>query len=248
MIIRFKALGDPTRQRILGILKDRDLTATEISKAFSMSAPSTSHHLDRLQRAGLVSSRKRGHYITYTRETTVLDETVTGIFRPMKKVVLEWLRKTLRFIEPRKRPARSREDPVGARLARLARPALLLGLIVTVCAQMSDALGYPIPLGVYALNGCLLLFVLVGNFGSNLRPNYFAGIRTPWTLANRETWCATHRIGGRIMVFGSLALIIAQFFVSRVAFISLFLAYLLGFAAWAFLYSWNHCRKLRAGR
>ena len=60
----FKALRDPTRRRILEMLKERDLTAGQIAEAFSMTAPSISYHLDLLRHAQLVSSRKQGQFVT----------------------------------------------------------------------------------------------------------------------------------------------------------------------------------------
>lgn len=81
----FKALRDPTRRRILEMLKERDLTAGQIREAFSMSAPSISYHLDLLRHAQLVSSRKNGQFVTYSLETTVLDDSLGWLLDLMKK-------------------------------------------------------------------------------------------------------------------------------------------------------------------
>lgn len=125
------------------------------------------------------------------------------------------------------------------RILRLALVAFFFGVI---CFQMAAALGYQVPMGRFVFTGCLLLFVVIGNYFTVLRPNYFVGIRTPWTLRNPLTWRATHRIGGRIMVFGSLALLAAQFFIAQQVFTWAFLAFLFGFLLWALVYSWNHSR------
>src|SRR6266481_5393461 len=58
------------------MLKERDLTVSEISEAFDMSTPSISYHLDLLKHAQLVSARKNGQFVTYSLETTVLDESL----------------------------------------------------------------------------------------------------------------------------------------------------------------------------
>lgn len=81
----FKALRDPTRRRILEMLKESDLTAGQIAEAFSMTAPSISYHLDLLRHAQLVSSRKKGQFVTYSLETTVLDDSLGWILDLMKK-------------------------------------------------------------------------------------------------------------------------------------------------------------------
>lgn len=53
----------------------------------------------------------------------------------------------------------------------------------------------------------LLFFALMGNYLTSIRPNYFAGIRTPWTLESERVWRKTHRFGGKLMFWGSLALL-----------------------------------------
>jgi ArsR family transcriptional regulator len=81
----FKALRDPTRRRILEMLKERDLTVGEISEAFDMSTPSISYHLDLLKHAQLVSAHKNGQFVTYSLETTVLDESLGWLLDLIKK-------------------------------------------------------------------------------------------------------------------------------------------------------------------
>src|SRR5690625_1165070 len=57
----FKALADPTRRKILDLLKHSDLTAGEISEHFEMSKPSISNHLSLLKQAHLVWVERRGY-------------------------------------------------------------------------------------------------------------------------------------------------------------------------------------------
>ena len=76
----FRALNDPTRRQILEILRVGDLTAGEIAERFDMTKPSISHHLDLLKQAELVNADKRGQFIYYTLNTTVLDELLSWIF------------------------------------------------------------------------------------------------------------------------------------------------------------------------
>lgn len=79
MDLVFKALQDPTRRRILALLRQRDLSAGEIADSFDISKPSISHHLDLLRQARLVSSQRDGQFIIYSLETTVLDESLAWI-------------------------------------------------------------------------------------------------------------------------------------------------------------------------
>jgi ArsR family transcriptional regulator len=72
----FKALNDDTRRRIVDLLKEQDMNAGEIANHFEMSKPSISHHLDLLNQAGLVDREKKGQFIVYSLNTTVLDELI----------------------------------------------------------------------------------------------------------------------------------------------------------------------------
>ncbi len=60
-----------------------------------------------------------------------------------------------------------------------------------------------------------LLFALLGNNMYNIKPNYFAGIRLPWTLENENNWTKTHRLAGRLWFFGGLFFAIACFFLGN---------------------------------
>ncbi len=75
----FKALNDETRRRIIELLKEKDMNAGEIADEFNISKPSISHHLDLLKRADLISSEKKGKYIEYSLNTTILEDLLTWI-------------------------------------------------------------------------------------------------------------------------------------------------------------------------
>jgi uncharacterized membrane protein len=49
-----------------------------------------------------------------------------------------------------------------------------------------------------------LLFTFLGNYFKNIKPNYFIGIKTPWTLENEEVWKKTHELGGKLWFVGGL--------------------------------------------
>ena len=73
----FKALSDPTRREILRLLRDGAKTAGEIGSHFDMTGATVSHHLSVLRQAGLISDDRRGKYIYYELNLSVLDE-ITG--------------------------------------------------------------------------------------------------------------------------------------------------------------------------
>lgn len=72
----FKALSDPTRRAILDLLKSGAQTAGDIGAHFDMTAATVSHHLSVLKEAGLVSDERRGKFIYYELNVSVLDEIV----------------------------------------------------------------------------------------------------------------------------------------------------------------------------
>ena len=70
-------------------------------------------------------------------------------------------------------------------------------------------LGWPIPLSRIVAIGVGGLFVLIGNVMTRMRPNWFMGIRTPWTLSSDAVWRKTHRVGGYGFVAGGVLAILA---------------------------------------
>lgn len=66
-------------------LREKDLTAGEIADLFDISKPSISHHLEILRNAGLVNSEKKGQFIYYSIETTVLDDMLEWLMALKKK-------------------------------------------------------------------------------------------------------------------------------------------------------------------
>ncbi len=79
----FKALSDPTRREILNLLREGAKTAGEIGDHFPMTGATVSHHLSVLRDAGLISDDKRGKYIYYELNLSVLDE-ITGWIAGLK--------------------------------------------------------------------------------------------------------------------------------------------------------------------
>jgi len=70
----FKALNDETRREILNNLKKQEMSAGDIAELFNISKPSISHHLDILRKAGLVRSDKKGQFVIYSLNTTIMDD------------------------------------------------------------------------------------------------------------------------------------------------------------------------------
>jgi uncharacterized membrane protein len=74
--------------------------------------------------------------------------------------------------------------------------ALALFILYSVQQKSSN------PGFVFAIIG--LLFAFLGNYFKTIKPNYFIGIKTPWTLENEDVWKKTHELGGKLWFVGGL--------------------------------------------
>lgn len=59
---------------------------------------------------------------------------------------------------------------------------------------------------------------------NNIKPNYFVGIRTPWTLESETNWRKTHHLGGKLWFAGGMAMAVLLLLVPEQACRSVFLA------------------------
>lgn len=98
--------------------------------------------------------------------------------------------------------------------------------------------GHPLAMNNILLPALGLLFIFLGNVMGKLRPNWFVGIRTPWTLTSKQSWVRSHRIGGWVFILGGLGLLLAGL-VDR-AWLTWTVMILFGVAAVATsIYSWK---------
>ncbi len=74
----FKALSDPTRRRVLQLLRERPMTAGELADEFDLSKPTMSAHFGVLREANLIDADKQGTTITYRLKLSVLEDALLG--------------------------------------------------------------------------------------------------------------------------------------------------------------------------
>jgi len=74
----FKALSDPTRRKVLQLLRRKPMTAGALADHFDVSKPTMSVHFKVLREAGLVHAEKQGTSITYSLKMSVLEEALMG--------------------------------------------------------------------------------------------------------------------------------------------------------------------------
>ena len=71
------------------------------------------------------------------------------------------------------------------------------------------ALGYPVAIERVLPVGLGVLFIVIGNLLPRARPNWFVGIRTPWTLSSDRVWEKTHRFGGHVFVAAGMLMLLS---------------------------------------
>jgi ArsR family transcriptional regulator, arsenate/arsenite/antimonite-responsive transcriptional repressor len=75
----YRALADPTRRRILQLLRDRAMTAGELADEFALAKPTMSGHFAVLRNAGLIHAEKERTTITYRLNVSVLEEALLAL-------------------------------------------------------------------------------------------------------------------------------------------------------------------------
>src|SRR6266576_1541758 len=101
--------------------------------------------------------------------------------------------------------------------------AVILFLLLSHALIIASGLGYGVRIDRLMPLGVGLLFVFLGNYLTRVEPNWFIGIRTPWTLSSDAVWRKVHRTAGWLFVIAGLV-IAAGAFAPRSAFVPLFVA------------------------
>ena len=108
-------------------------------------------------------------------------------------------------IDPKKRIERT-QKPITA--IRVIISIFLAGIYTIV---MMKTFNVDAKIDQFVFVGVGLLIVVVGNYMNSIKPNYFIGLRTPWTLENPEVWKRTHRFSSKLWIIGGSFMIISTF-------------------------------------
>ncbi len=132
-----------------------------------------------------------------------------GLFlMPVLSLLIYGMFKALPYIDPKKYNYKYFEGKW-----HVLQLVILSFMAAMAIASFYVALGYNIKMDKVAQFGVPLLMLIMGNYLSSIRPNYFIGIRTPWTLHNEQVWVKTHRLTGKLWVAASLIMIIINLFI-----------------------------------
>ena len=101
--------------------------------------------------------------------------------------------------------------------------AVLVFAAVAHALILANALGFTVQVDRLLPVGVGLLFAFLGNYLTRVEPNWFIGVRTPWTLSSDAVWRKVHRTAGWLFVIAGVV-IAAGAFAPRNAFVPLFIA------------------------
>ncbi len=111
-----------------------------------------------------------------------------------------------------------RIDPLRANYDRFRGTYTAMRLVFTISMALIYAVtllsgaGYPVDTARVMPMVVGGMLIVVGNFLGKIRPNWFVGIRTPWTLSSRKSWVKTHRLGGWLFIVMGLSLVLTGLF------------------------------------
>lgn len=114
-------------------------------------------------------------------------------------------------------------DPRGPNYAKfrgtyevviIAIMVFMLGVQLVILAS---ALGKNVSVDRVMPIGIGILFMVIGNLLPRMRPNWFIGVRTPWTLSSDRVWDRTHRFGGRLFVAAGALILLTPLVAPRLA-------------------------------
>lgn len=128
-------------------------------------------------------------------------KTVGLLMLPLLNIGLYLLMLYLPIIDPKKR------IEIDQKPMPVLRSTLVVLLLGTHSWIILNGLGMEVQSGGWLYLGLSMFFVVMGNYLRTIKPNYFIGIRLPWTLENADNWKKTHKLGAYLWVSGGLILI-----------------------------------------
>jgi len=121
---------------------------------------------------------------------------------------------------------------------------VIIGFVGIIQAiVLGSALGWPFDMRTALPLLLGALFVFMGNLLPRIRPNWFMGIRTPWTLSSERVWRKTHRVGGYAFTVAGLVFIATAFIPMGNSGTAVMLAVIFPMVLWPVVYSYVEWRR-----
>lgn len=165
---------------------------------------------------------------------------INALLMPFIAVVLYFFLLLIPKIDPKKKIS-TQQKPIAA--IRIITTLFMIGIYVIL---MLKSLGKDIDIGTFILVSIGALIIVCGNYMNSVKPNYFIGIRTPWTLENPEVWKKTHRISSRLWIVGGICMIASSFLTSELLFTTIFVGVTIIIAFVPIIYSFILFKKIES--
>ena len=147
-------------------------------------------------------ARVTKHWDLAGRPDGTMSPTVAALFVPLAGALLGAIFAFLPHADPR------REGLLHGGIWWTLGNAILAFLAVVQVALLGYNLGWPLSINGVVLVGVGLLLVLLGFLMPRMQPNWFMGIRTPWTLTDDTVWRRTHAFSGRVFAGAGAVLVV----------------------------------------
>jgi uncharacterized membrane protein len=121
------------------------------------------------------------------------------LFMPLVVLGMYLLMLLLPLIDPGKANYQNFQKVYG-----IIRIVFVAYMAAIFAATLVAAFGYTVNMTSVILPLVGVLFIVLGNFLGKIRPNWFVGIRTPWTLSSQLSWDRTHRLAGWMFILMGL--------------------------------------------
>jgi len=129
---------------------------------------------------------------------------LASLLIPAVGLVLALIFLALPKIDPRREAYQEPRSPYW-----IVSNAVLVLLVIVHSLVLGHALGWVINAVPAVTTAVGMLFVLIGAVMPRMRPSWFMGIRTPWTLSNDDVWVKTHMLGGKLFVVAGAAVAVS---------------------------------------
>ncbi|MEP7264931.1 MAG: SdpI family protein [Bacteroidota bacterium] len=168
-----------------------------------------------------------GHADNYSSKTSLLYvPSGMGIFIYVLMLLIP-------FLDPKKKIQMMGGTYVNFRMMM----TFFFSLLAVYCLYMTKEGQIKNPGYVVALIG--LMIAMMGNYFQALRPNYFIGLRSPWTLESETVWKKTHLVGGRVWMAGGILICILSLAISNIRILMIPVAVILAIITFFhFIYSY----------
>jgi len=183
------------------------------------------------------------HWNSHGQVNGYAGRTFGALFVPALNVGVTALVWFVCLIDPRvkRQDADTRARSLRAfRTIRLIISSFLCAVALTI---LGISVGLPLDMPRIISVGVGVMFIALGNIMGKLRPNYFVGVRTPWTLESVEVWGKTHRLAGKLMVLAGLLLLVSCLVLQPAIYIWIYLPLILTVAAVPIVYSFLLSKK-----